>query len=158
VKPGPDYLEKPNVIKRMGTLYAEVNTEKWTELAFTGVFCVRRVLFVIVILQPVAFIRIPLLQLFGLLQLCYYLHVKPFKDDAMAGIEAFNELMILLALHCLHWYSNFVQDVEVKFSMGIVFCIIVIIPLFAVNLTRAIYAGVHKPCLKCRRKCKKKKV
>ena len=29
VKPGPEYLNRPNVMRRIGTLYDEVKTQSW---------------------------------------------------------------------------------------------------------------------------------
>ena len=52
-------------------------------------------------------------------------------------------------------YSDYVHDVKVKFNLGIVFCGALLVPLFIFNLTKAIYSGLQKPCLKLKHKCRK---
>jgi len=141
VKPSPEYLQKPEVVARIGTLYDLVNTENWTSLAFTSVFCARRIFFVLLVLQPILYFKLPLLQFICLVQLCYYFHVKPFKEESMALLEYFNEAVVLLSLYLLVLFSNYVADVKVKFDLGIAFGVLVLI-LFLVNLARAMYVGL----------------
>ena len=59
-KAGPAWLNKPNVEKRIGTLYNNVKTDHWSYFTFTTAFCVRRILFVLIVFQPVSFIKVPL--------------------------------------------------------------------------------------------------
>ena len=48
-KAGPEVLTRPDVEKRIGTLYAEVKTDKAVYFTFTSVFCARRILFVLLL-------------------------------------------------------------------------------------------------------------
>ena len=99
-----------------------------------------------------------MLQLLCLAQLAYYFHVQPFKEESMAKLEYFNEAIVLLSLYLLQLFSDYVTDVETKFNLGIAFCILILIPLFVVNLARAIYVGLQTPCKNAVNKCKQRKL
>lgn len=72
-------------------------------------------------------------MLLSLLQLCYLLRVKPFKEKINNYLEIMNEFFYLYCIYHLYVFTDFYDDYKVKYKLGFSLIILVILQI-AINL------------------------
>lgn len=88
-----------------------------------------------------------------MLMLCYLLACRPHEDKATHYLEIFNELTLLAVLYFLPLFTDVVPDNKLKFKMGWAFNIMLLVPLFGVNLVHTFFNGVKQSCEEMRAAC-----
>jgi len=113
-------LEKPMFNRRFGTLYFNVNINHEFNILITCVFCLRRIIYalIIVFLNPW-----PAIQLMAMLAHCsftmgYIMCNRPFKLPLLNGLEFLNEASITLIVYHLLAFTDFVGNPETQFKVG----------------------------------------
>lgn len=142
-----EFLENQAVRNMIGTLYDNVKTNAGrAKLANTSLFFARRIVLVLALIQDMFIVRFGLVVGLSLLQISYYLSVRPHDTKAMHYLECYNETVLFLALYFLPLFTDFVEDPAFRFTLSWVFNVALLVPLFAVNLTHTIYTGTKNIC------------
>jgi len=141
-----------------GALYDGIKTNVGrAEVAYTAIFLIRRALFVLALLQEDFIVKFACISALTMLQLCYLLSVRPHSDKATHYMEVFNELILLGAIYFLPLFTDMVADGKIRAQMGWNFSIMLLVPLFGVNLVYVFYMGIRRTCEEMRNTCSKKK-
>ena len=92
-------------------------------LQFTTYFCLRRLVFALVITQfSDAIVFQVLVADFAILaMLGFYLCVRPMKDTLNNAVQIFNEVAIILLLQFMFLLSEFTEDPVVRHDYGYIF-------------------------------------
>ena len=95
---------------------------KWQVMAMLVLFMVRRVLFVVVVLQMNELLPVQLgfIQLTVLFRLGLILKFPMFVSSQKKNIEIMNELTLLAATYFAHLFSDLVFDAEDRYNTGFV--------------------------------------
>lgn len=140
-------VENKEFKQYFGALYDGIKTNAGrANMAYTAIFLARRALFVLALLQDTFIVQFTGVIVLSMLNICYILHCKPHEEKATYYMEIFNEFVLLGALYFLPLFSNMVTDNALKFQLGWCFNIVLLIPLFGVNLVFTFFTAVKQIC------------
>lgn len=72
----------------------------------------------------------------------FLVNVKPFETRFQNRTELFNECIILLLSYICWAYSDYLEDAELKFQLGWLYCCIMLFSIL-VNVSIMFYASVY---------------
>lgn len=151
-------IESAEFKKYFGALYDGIKTNVGrAQIAYTAVFLARRALFVLALLQDTFIVSFACITALTMMQLCYLLICKPHADKATHYMEIFNEIVLLGAIYFLPLFTDMVANGSIRSQMGWWFSIMLLVPLFGVNLVYVFFMGVRRTCDEMRNTCSKKK-
>lgn len=151
-------IESAEFKKYFGALYDGIKTNVGrAQIAYTAVFLARRALFVLALLQDTFIVSFACITALTMMQLCYLLICKPHADKATHYMEIFNEIVLLGAIYFLPLFTDMVANGNIRSQMGWWFSIMLLVPLFGVNLVYVFFMGVRRTCDEMRNTCSKKK-
>lgn len=151
-------IESAEFKKYFGALYDGIKTNVGrAQIAYTAVFLARRALFVLALLQDTFIVSFACITALTMMQLCYLLICKPHADKATHYMEIFNEIVLLAAIYFLPLFTDMVANGNIRSQMGWWFSIMLLVPLFGVNLVYVFFMGIRRTCEEMRNTCSKKK-
>jgi hypothetical protein len=122
----------------------------------TAVFLIRRILFVAALLQPTFITKFACLIILSILQMGYYLRVKPHTRKSVHYLELFNEGVLLASIYFLPLFTEYAGSVHDRFVIGWVFAVGIIFPLFIGNMSHTFLYSVREAYAELRNVCTKK--
>lgn len=138
-------LESYSFRKTWGALYQGIKTNAGKDkLSNLAVFMARRMLFVLVLLQDSFYAKWTSLIILSVVQISYYLSVRPHEKKDLHYLEIFNESMLLGALYFLLSQTEFVSSPETRYNFAWAFNCIILLPLIAVNFAHTFFIGVRQ--------------
>ena len=83
------------------------------------------------------------INVFGCLSMIKFLFdIKPMKNKFLNQCEIFNEVSLLFIYYIMFLFTDFIPDVEFRYTLGFYF-IYLVGSVFLVNLTLVIYSMVY---------------
>jgi len=139
-----DDLDDEEVRGKYQNLYSDVALFRNKFSKFYSIaFALRRIVFISI---PVMFsdpmIQIVVFMIFHSLYLAAYVGVKPHVDCKRAGVEVFNEVILMVFMYHLAGWNGLIADLQMQFDMGYSFIFIVLLTL-CVNTGLIVYRTVE---------------
>jgi len=137
-----EFLPMKKMRKLQGQMYRDLKINSKMTLFFRLLFGVRRVLLsvIAVYMQKVAGMQVVVLMYFNLFSMIYLAQYQPFREKTENRIEAYNESCIYLTSILLSTFSDYYDDVEMKYSIGWFFIAVCSSCIF-VNFSPLLYKG-----------------
>lgn len=106
--------------QRFDSLFTSIERLKLESLAFTLVFLARRLAFAYTICHLDYTISVQVLALDALstAMLAYYITNAPMVDGVNNFIQAFNEVVILIAIWCMFLFTDYIVDPVKRYEFG----------------------------------------
>ncbi len=87
---------------------------------------------------------------FSIIYLIFLIHVKPMKDPSLNTLEIINELTLLICYYLCMAFSDFMDNIDIREKLGLLFIILVIsdLSLGLVMVGKKVYYKLKKVFLR----------
>jgi hypothetical protein len=141
---------------RFGSLYLDIKTKRRYSVLLSTMFLVRRLIFGIIIAQlnGYLFLQQMIHLLISLFYLIFLINIRPYDSFLSNILEIYNEITLLLCSFCCYIFSDFVTDIDSRYSAGWYFVsfasvnILINLVLISYNLISIIIRLLKLKCMK----------
>jgi hypothetical protein len=105
---------------KYGTLYTNVDINKWSSSWITTIFCLRRLLICIFTIHFNSYLILNIYVTIysSIFILFFYINVQPFKTRFLNRIEILNEIGYLSTNYFMFLFTDFINDIEFRYQVG----------------------------------------
>ena len=138
-------LSEPEMRKKFDSVYQNVDVEKTKALSHTSFFLWRRILFAVVIVYGYSSIvlQVFIADILSTLLLAFYLAVRPMVDDLNNLVQFLNELVVLISIWLMFWFTFYVPNPETRYDLAWYFLYIIGADI-AINVLTLLYIVLRK--------------
>ena len=146
------HLQKPIMRNKYGSFYQNVDPTRKVALRFTFYFCLRRVVFAMVIcfMTHSLVFQVMVADFAILALLSFYTRIKPMKDELNNTVQIFNEIAIIVLLQFMFMLTDFTEDPVERHDYGYYF-LYYVATLIGINICILIASIVIEIRRACRR-------
>ena len=143
-------LSTPRMLNKYGSFYQNVDPTRKVALRFTFYFCLRRLVFAMVIclVTNSLVVQVMIADFTILALLSFYSRIRPMKNELNNGVQIFNEVAILILLQWMFMLTDFTVNPEIRHDYGYYF-LYYVATLIGINLCVlfvSIYFDVRRAC------------
>ena len=113
-------LSDPEMRKKFDSVYQNVDVDKTNALQHTSYFLWRRILFAAIIVYGYSSIVLQVLiaDILSTLLLAFYLAVRPMVDGLNNSVQFLNELVVLVSIWLMFWFTFYVPGPETRYDLA----------------------------------------
>jgi hypothetical protein len=115
-------IDDEGFVKKYSSLYTNMDTEKRSVYLYTCMFCIKRFIigFSTIFANHVVWINMVAYMVLSLATIAFFIRFKPMNSTALNKIELFNESFIYISSFFFLIYSDWFDDIEMRYDIGFV--------------------------------------